>query len=292
MMEPTKQRSKWMRPLAYAALAAGVFFVALWLLLPYDDMARGVENRLAAAGIEARLKRLHPITPLTLGVDAVEITRWNGQPFPLTLGPTTASLRLGPILEGKIGISVESESFGGTLGGQTVFPNPETVEATWRGVDLAQLLPLLTDKLPDPKGVSDGKASFSFPMMPYSRLKGTLDAELRQLSVGPGTVSGFPMPVVALGSGPLHLEAQNGRLRVLDTKLTGGDLDINVDGNLLLANPVLRSTVDATITLRPSGKAEGALGMFFGLLAPNKAPDGTYPLKIKGLLASPTITSR
>jgi type II secretion system protein N len=292
-MEPIK-RKRWkiLRPLGYIVLALVVFVLSLWWIFPYDEAARGLEAKLAARGLEVKIEHLHPGFLLTLDADSIHVSRWQDEPLDITLGPTSVSPLLSPLFSGKLGVSVETQSFGGIGNARVELPNPQSVDIQWKDLDLSKILPVVAPQIPSPQGRSDGSITLGMPATNLTRLRGTMNAEFRQLAFGPGAIGGFPAPHIALGSGPVQMEALNGRIRVTNTKFSGGDLDISLDGNMILAAPVQRSALDATVTLRPSAKSEGELGLLFGLLAPTKSPDGSFTAKLKGTLSSPYVQSR
>ncbi|MGF1510246.1 MAG: type II secretion system protein GspN [Myxococcota bacterium] len=83
----------------------------------------------------------------------------------------------------------------------------------------------------------------------------TGDVRLRGsgLEIGSGgSVRGFPVPGLSLGSLDWNVQLADGRLAVEQQQLTGGDLEATVNGNVNLATPLERSILNLDARFSPT----------------------------------------
>ena len=89
-----------------------------------------------------------------------------------------------------------------------------------------------------------------------------------------------------LGTVVLQANGRGNSFRIDRLDATGGAMGASVSGTLLFANPVERSRINLTVTLRPAAGLDKNLTELLGLLAkPDR--DGAYRLHLTGTLARP-----
>lgn len=286
------KKSSFLKFVGYAALALVVFLLGLWIFFPYGEVARRAEAELAKKGIEAEINGLGPRTPLSYKIKSVHVTRAMGKETNLTVTDAVVGLSLGPVLDGRVGVTVTGTFMGGEVSAEAVVPAPDKVNVTWKAMEIAPLAALFSEKEIPVGGKTAGTATVSLPWEGLSRMDAAVDAEVQSASFGPYNALGFAINPIGLGSGRIRAEAVKGRVRVFDTSLSGGDLGVTADGAVQFAPVVATSRIEATAELKPSKQFESDYFMVLGLLAPYKNQSGGFNLSIGGTVGSPTVRPR
>jgi type II secretion system protein N len=158
-------------------------------------------------------------------------------------------------------------------------------------VDLAKLEPLLEQGV-DIKGlITSLLARFDLVDQKFSRANGELRASGKEFLLDPASFQlGMPLPILDLGGLELEARAERGRLQFQKFVLGSPqkDLEIRVEGDVQLADNLQFSRLNLRLRIRPSAKilqAVPALPGMLGLVAAKRA-DGTYGMKVSGVLAS------
>jgi type II secretion system protein N len=166
-------------------------------------------------------------------------------PLEVRLDAVHARLRLAPLLLGRTSFDIgmpwgRSGGLGVRLtphaGSGTALP-AANIEAFFDAVDFAAR-PILAQLLGLPLGgVLDGDLSFdSDGNVRKAQGGGTLHID--KLNVGPGSVAGFTLPQIELGSVDLAYEVKDGRAKLTQFKQQGGNLALRLQANVELAAPV------------------------------------------------------
>lgn len=279
-------------PLAYCLLAVVVFCWTLWASLPYDDLARSLERELAAKGIGVKIGMIEPLSLLSYEVRGIRLLSVGNTPVELPLGVTVVSVPVGELLSGNLVAKIDSASFGGKLVGEVTFADRVLATMAWRDVDLSYASSVLEGFDLALKGSSYGQGKFSLDPRDIKTLEVSVETTLAAVSAGPGSVSGFSISKFDVGGGPLKLELSKGRLRIIDSKLSGGDVDITLSGSAALTFPLRRTALDVNFTLEPKPAVEKEMGLVFGMLAGYKKQDGIYSARLRGTMASPYLQKR
>ena len=243
-------------------------------------------------GIEVSLGTIEPLSPLSYEVRGARLLSIGNTPLELPLGVTVVSIPAGELLYGNLVAKIDSASFGGKLAGEVVFAEKTMADVAWRDVDLSYASKLLEGNDLALKGSSNGWSKVALDGKNFKSLKASVDMTLASVSAGPGKVNGFSIPNFNFGSGLVKLELSKGRLRVVESKLSGGDMGITLNGSAALAFPLPRSALDMNFTLAPNPGIEKELGLVFGMLASYKKKDGIYSARLRGTMAAPYLQKR
>lgn len=292
MKPAAAKKSSFFRFLGYAALALVVFLFGLWIFFPYGEVERRAEAELSKKGIEAEITGLGPRTPLSYKIKSVHVTRAMGKETNLTVSDAVVGLSLGPILDGRVGLTVTGTFMGGEISADAVVPAPEKVNVSWKEMEIAPLTSLFSEKEIPVGGKMAGTATVVLPYEGPAKLDATVDTEVTGASFGPYSALGFAINPIGLGSGRIRAEAVKGRVRIFDTAFTGGDIAVHADGSVQLAQALASSRIEASAELKPSKQFENDYFMILSLLAPYKNQSGGFNLNIGGTVGSPTVRPR
>jgi type II secretion system protein N len=275
--------------LLLSAVGLVSFLVSLWLVFPYGDVERRLESELAKRGIEAQVTGLGPRTPLSYSIKNIRLVKAMDKELNLDLKDTVVWLGLGGIFGGKVGLSIESNLYGGQISAEVVVPAPEEVSLGWKGLNLEPLVASFWEDGYPVSGKATGQAKLQLPFESLAKADATADLDVTGLSVGPIRVVGLAFDPISLGDGKIRTAAEKGRIRVFETRFTGGDVALGLDGNISAGASLARSPLEATLDIKPSEKAERDLLIPLTLIASYKNKDGSYTLKLRGTPASPYL---
>lgn len=286
------KKSVFVKVVGYAALAFVVFLLGLWLLFPYDQVARRGEAELAKRGIEAEITGLGPRTPLSYNLKSLKISRAMGKEVNILVTDAVIRLSLGSIFDGRVGVEFDGGFMGGRVVASAIVPAPERVNLAWREMEIAPVANLFSEKEVPINGRTEGTATVELPYDGYARLDATVDANVANLTFGPYTVMGFTTNPIGLGSGKVRAEVQKGKARIYDTRLTGGDISSSLDGTVQMLPVFAQSKLELTADLKASPEFEKEYFMILSLLSPYKNSSGSFNVSIGGTAGSPTVRPR
>lgn len=130
--------------------------------------------------------------------------------------------------------------------------------------------------------------------------QGNIDLQLENVATQPGSISldpsdpnaALPLPVIKLsGEEGSHIKAkvEKDKLKVSSIKLTGGDVELSLQGDITLRG---RSARDYRLNLKGDMQLSETLNQalpFLFILEKQKNAQGVYPLRITGRISRPNI---
>jgi type II secretion system protein N len=196
-------------------------------------------------GIEAQgvtLQRTLPGTePLTLQLDALR-----------------ARLRVLPLLLLRTSVDAGVTLGEGTLDARLT-PRGAAADAHLDADNVSLTIPPILAKLTGVPvgGTVVGQLDLTWDNDPQ-KTQGTASFTLDKLSVGPGKIAGFSVPLVDLGTVELGVDVQNGKLNVTTFRQRGGSLSLQASGTMQLVNPPPQSALDVCVAFRAEPAFLGA----------------------------------
>ena len=282
-------RRRWAKPLL-ATLAGTViaYLLALHFLFPYGELKRWTESQLRSAGLEARLDGLGPGLVFGLKASSVQIAPVGAPERATEFRDVRVTMSFLSLLTFRPRVLLEAQAMGGAVDARWALGKQRGLTLRWTGVDLGRAPFPASFATLGLRGRSTGAldAQLPSPELPGSRLSGTLAATITQARLGPGTLGGFPLPGVPLGSGQFQFKADRGRVAVQAARFEGGELDASFTGTLDVPPDGSRIGVDGTIRLLPRGKAADDLGFLLAFLPSARRSDGSYLSRLGGRVGS------
>jgi type II secretion system protein N len=95
------------------------------------------------------------------------------------------------------------------------------------------------------------------------------------------------LPPLELGAVRVKLVLEQGVATLQDVSAKGSDGDLTANGTVAIAQDIAQSTIQLTLSLRPSAKAWAGFGFFLHML-PHSPNQGPYHLQ--GMLRSPSLS--
>ncbi|MGZ3694014.1 MAG: type II secretion system protein GspN [Bdellovibrionota bacterium] len=187
--------------------------------------------------------------------------------------------------------SFSAEAYQGNFSGSFALGNNSAFSTEVENLDLAKFTPLSQAGV-DLKGVITSLvADLTMESQRLSRSDGTVRASGKNIVFDPGSLQ-LPIAVPIMDLGPLEFQAKILRGKLKIEKLQAGgptkDLELRIEGDVQLSEPINFSRLDLHLRLKPSDKIMRAIPALQGMLTSlaAKRADGFYGMKLSGTLAA------
>jgi type II secretion system protein N len=244
-----------------------IFAIVFYVSLPYGRFKDLLASKVAGSGYELEVKHAGP--SLGGGMALREVTLVSpasgiGKPTRILIDKATLSWSLLSYLFGTNAYSVSGAVFGGDIDVKLKIRKGDTsVKTRADEIDLAEI-PWVKNAINLPlAGKLDLKMDLELPKQRPSEAKGTLAWTCTACAVGDGkaklTVAANPLlaeglglPKIRLGdfSGKVAIDKGVGRLQ--NIQLKSQDLEVSVEGEIHLAQPIALSHVDLYVRFKLS----------------------------------------
>ena len=207
----------------------------------------------------------------------------------LSISPSLMSLI--PRSQPNIGASFSGGLSKGTVSGHIKLDSSAAMDINAENIDLSKLA-TLEDAGIDMKGILQKVAiNLVLESQKMSRADGEVKFSGKNMILDPATFQ-LPMPLPILELGPIDFsgKVRNGKLHIERATIgdASKDLDLKLEGDIQLRDPVLLSQVDLKMQIKPSNKIKAAVPALEGMLNLMAAlkPTGFYASKISGTLGT------
>ncbi|HSH70718.1 MAG TPA: type II secretion system protein GspN, partial [Deferrisomatales bacterium] len=139
MGNPSSWRRRLLRGSGYLALVVVTYLVALWQLLPYEEVGHRIEAALRTRGVGAEVEGLGPGGVLGCAADAV--TLYPAELPDLRWQLTGMNLRLLPqgLLTAEPAVALDGATLGGQIEATARWQQPPRIDVRWQDLLLAKL---------------------------------------------------------------------------------------------------------------------------------------------------------
>jgi type II secretion system protein N len=278
---PRRRRSH----LILGALGCGLlgFLVGTYLFFPVAALRDRLTAEVAARStVQLQIANLALHFPLGLAARGVEVTTAE-LPSPLDIEHLQLTPRWLSLFGPDPGVDLEATLLGGSLAAEYHRSGAFVAQ----GDHLALDLPLGNLKsLGITATVREATVSSAAPLRPGTASQAQVVLENLQLH-GLKAVGGAKDDL-HLGTVTLKASGQGNNFRVEELSATGGDLNLNGSGSLLLSNSPRTSRLNLNATLKPATTFDPALSGLLEMFA-KPAADGSLHLRLTGSLAAPNL---
>lgn len=308
---------------AYGALGAFSFLYFLYLGFPFDRVLSGrsydpkaswwspakkVGSEFAKferdAGMRIELGSLEPgwlfsvnardvaVIPVARGRGLAAASDAPAEPM-LRLEKVSISPRPFSLLTGKLGLGVKAQAYGGSVQGTIALGRKGTsIDLTARNLELAKY-PMLSEKYQvNVTGQLGGRVDLTLDAADGTKTKGSIDLTIANARIdesNPYGIVQIPTTVFDRG-GAAKIDFQDGKAVFRDVGLHGEELDVSLQGELVLKKDLRYSTWAATSSIKTSDAFKTAVPMLDVFMGPGKGGDGVYRYKLSGLMGRPRPT--
>ena len=309
------KKLKW---LGYLVCFFCVFIVMLYLTFPADTLKGYVtEQAELALSAEGNGQWVHPplvqignmswwrLSGLSMKDVSIQTASFSDKPAEKWQF-NKLKIRIGifSTLGGKPKINFDSYLYDGRARGSVTLTAEGGISRFWFGIsdfDLNKFLNAAKGAALPIKGIVNMDAQFDLGKNPATDGEGELNLDLKNLAIGPGTIElpipgmagGLTVPRVNFGQFAGNISLQKGKGKTKDLRLSGGDLEANLNLDVDMHKNLLRSRLGGSGWFRIAPKFLNTNPQFKAMLdfSPDlkkaREADGKYPFTLKGTLGMP-----
>lgn len=283
-----------LRIAGYVAFTLFAFVVGLYLTFPWDAAkSRILDMASKASGTKLAAKRIEPHWLTGVEIEGLEI----GDRDPIVIDLVRARAHVLAFLTGKQGFSVWLPLGKGEVDADvTLTEDLVDAELKVSKVQLDQVAPLLAASGLPLVGTLDFNADLVLGRKDPKRTNGKLSLTTEGLSIEKGGKLGMvPVPELTLGNLKLDVPITDGKMEFKNTRLAGTDLEVALDGAVMLMAAVGKSNVNLMLGLKPTEKllsSDPLLRPILRNFESSKDSEGFYGLSVVGTLQNPRVTPR
>ncbi|MFO0723241.1 MAG: type II secretion system protein GspN [Myxococcota bacterium] len=283
------------RVLAYAAFFLFSFIIGIYLTFPWD-MAKDRVLELATkqAGTRIWAAKLEPSWFTGVEAEGLEIGAKNDA---IKIERIRARVGLLALITGKQAFSAWMPLGGGDVDAKVKLSEDVVdLEAHLKGVQLDKA-PIVLEQSGLPlMGKVDLDLDLKLGKKDPKATAGKLSLRTTGLSIDKGGKMGMiPVPNLELGDLKLEVPIADGKADFKNVRLPGTDLEVAVDGNMVILWPLARTTLNMTLGLKPTEKLLGSDPLLRPILKNfeyAKDAEGFYGVGLTGSIQHPRPTPR
>ncbi len=288
----TMKDRRWMlRAAGYLAFALFSLLVSLYLTFDYNRLKPLIKNRLESmteAQVEVGTLSSYHVSGISINklkmrfkAEAEDPEAEAQAPSTLTMEKIKVRLKILPLLIGRRSISFEALLAGGKMEGD--------LSTKKKGLKLnAEASNLMLERLPGLSlgardfrlgGKMEGRVRLNIPdESDPSRWEGEMNLDLKQAKVYPFTYMSVEVPEIRFSSGEMQVKIDEGKANIDPLKLESSELPVDLKGTLELRNPLTKSFLDLSGTIKPSSGFQKSIPFITSVFSPSQ------PFSYKGNL--------
>ncbi len=280
--------------ICFILLGILLFLLFLYLGFPFETLKRRIIWELEAkTPFQYEIQDLHPhlLSGLAFKNVVISVAVDSKKLRVLTIERCRITLYPIPLVWGKVSLRLWGEVLGGILEGD-FFRRGKQGELTLSAKDVnlqhVHILREITDV--EVGGVLEGKGRVAVKEGNISEQSGSVE-----FVVNEAIVSKLPLPGIAplrVGRIQGSVDLKLGRVIIKRLTFSGGDLDGQMVGNILLNFPVSESRVNLRITIKPSAKFESRYRLFLSLLGQEGRTGDPYTFSLRGTVRDPRLVGK
>lgn len=288
-------RNRWLARVGYALLALTSFVYFLYLGFPFERvlprMLAGIEKesgmRVEAASVRAGW---------LLGLVATDVKLYTaGSRRALGAGEVAepalriekvhVTPKLLKLVTGKLGARIDALTLGGRIRGTVVASKAASqVDLSVEGLEIAKV-PLLASMGLNASGQVGGRIELALDPEDGTKTTGKIDLQVKNPRVEESNLVLLKLPATSFErGGAAVIRIKDGRAELADVGLHGDDLDLAVEGEILLKKRLATSQWSARSVVKASEAWKSKVPSLEVFLGPGKQDDGSYRYRIAGIL--------
>jgi type II secretion system protein N len=285
----------WRPRLLYALAFAVAFALGLRLTFPSEAVKERLILEAGARGWQLDAEEVSAAGVAGLGVRGLTLDDGSGLKIPVD--EASATLRLLPLLGGKVGVAIDASLYDGRVHGTADLTGDRRIALDLEGVALERILHLRRASGLDLAGVASGRVDVTLPADPAQKPAGTATLRVADAGLNGGKLAaagGLSLPKLAFGAIEGDLKLENGRATFEKLEARGGDAELEapglyvVVGNRLETSQLFgRAKLRLKDTLWRAPALAAARPLAEGMLAPSRDASGAYTLQVFGTVGRP-----
>jgi type II secretion system protein N len=259
------------------------FIAGFYLFFPTSVLQQRLELEITArTPMDARIKTVSLLFPPGLQAESVRLA--SGSP-PTEF--TIDRIKLTPLWRTMVGnnpgLAFQTDVFGGQVAGNLRKSGSlaANLQALTFSAPVGGSLPIrLTGRL--------DKGDFAGALPLQSAAETRLSLVFGQMEISGLSSLGLASDTLALGSVNLAGNGRANALKIERLSASGGSLEVNGEGTIMLAEPLDRSRLNLNLVLRPGRQLDKTLADLLEVFA-QAEPDGSFRLRLTGSLRQVVI---
>ncbi|MBN1960902.1 MAG: type II secretion system protein GspN [Deltaproteobacteria bacterium] len=252
---------KWRRILiigGYVIFAGFSLLLALSYTFPADVVSQRLENEVQKItngqyAIQFNNVSTYRFSGIHAKTAIIRSTQPGNQPLKMQLNDFHIRVQLLPLILFRLAIASGFDIEQGELDFQVEMQNSGAMDINMDVDDLSiSSPPILLQQFGLPViGYLNLRTDIKWRPFDVKQTKGVLNLKLDKVAIGPGKVSGLTVPTTTIGTIKLNLTANDGIIKVASFQQEGGQVQINLDGNIKLKTKFNLSNLDLCIKIKP-----------------------------------------
>lgn len=288
-------RKKWLARGGYFALANFAFLYFLYLGFPFERvLPRALAGMEKESGVRIEASTVRAGWFLSLVATDVKIYsggRRAGSAIGEEAQPTMrldkvhVYPKLFSLLRGKTGAKIDAMLLGGRVRGTVVNSKAgSNVDLTVDGVEIAKI-PAISNFGVNVSGIVAGTVKLDVDAEDGTKTTGKIDLQVQSPRIAESNLILFKIPETVFDKGGAAIVViKDGKAEFVDVGLHGDDLDLAVEGEILLKKRLASSQWSAKSVIKASDAWKSKVPGFENIVGAGKQPDGSYRYKIAGVL--------
>ena len=284
-------RKKWLARGGYFALANFAFVYFLYLGFPFERvLPKALAGMEKESGVRIEATTVRAGWFLSLVATDVKIywgARRGGEEQQPTLRLDRVQVypKILALLTGKKGAKIDATLLAGRVRGTIVNAKAGTqVDLTVAGVEIAKISSLSNFGV-NASGTVGGTVSLDVNNEDGTKSTGKIDLKVAGPRIAESNLILFKIPETIFDKGGAAIiEIKDGKAEFVDVGLHGDDLDLSVEGEILLKKRLASSQWSAKSVIRASDAWKSKVSGFENIVGAGKQPDGSYRYKLAGVL--------
>jgi type II secretion system protein N len=285
---------KVLQSICFVLFGIFLFLLFLYLTFPFETLKQRIIWELEAkTPFQYEIEDLHPHllsglafknVVISAAVDSKKLRVLTIERCRITLLPI-------PLVWGKVSLSLWGKVLDGTLEGD-FFKKGGRGELTLSGRDVnlqrVHVLREITDV--EVGGMLQGRAKVAMKKGNIPEQSGSAEFVIDE-----AVLRKLPLPGIApLRAGRIQgsVDLKLGRIVIKRLTFSGGDLNGQVVGNILLNSPVSESRINLRITIKPSSEFDSKYRLFLSLLGQEEKTMGLYTFSLRGTVRRPLLMGK
>ncbi|UCD85943.1 MAG: type II secretion system protein GspN [Deltaproteobacteria bacterium] len=291
-----EKRSRWWTIIGYSLIGILLFLFFTYLSFPYpqlkEKLIRYLEDQ---TNLRVEVEDFRPSLFTGLIFNGVDISPEATSEGSALLSLQSLRLRISvfPLIWGTLSLKLSSDLYGGRFNGKLKKRGSLiSLSCKWEDLEIEEYLPIRENYGFDIKGKFAGKMDLSVDPKNMTDNDGNISFQIDGAELEESSMFGlFKLPGVNFDQCQGKLVLDSEKLLVEQGSFVGKDLEIEINGNLLLQEELRKSNIDLMVRLKLAGDLSGELKEVLPLLRAKSDSKGFYNFSIKGNLAKPRLGS-
>jgi type II secretion system protein N len=284
-------RNKWLTRVGYVFLAFFSFSYFVYLGFPFERvLPRVLAGMEKDSGVKIEAATVRAGWFLSLVATDVKVftgTRRGGEePQPtVRLDKVSISPKLFSLLTGKKAARIDALVLGGRIRGTVMTSkSASNVDLAFEALEIGKI-PTLVNFGVNASGQVGGTVKLALDPEDGTKAVGKIDLQVKSPRIAESNLILVKIPETIFDKGGAAIiDIKDGKAELIDVGLHGEDLDLSVEGEILLKKRIASSQWSAKSVIRASDAWKSKVPGFDAIVGPGKQPDGSYRYRVAGVI--------